>query len=86
MAPPKHTTHEQRDWLLSRRPQFLDYQKEKQLLEFWSALDHDWFTHWPEPGVAEAEHEPEGHPLHNKAAATLKGHKLVGYNNEHHKF
>jgi hypothetical protein len=77
MAPPNRTTPEQREFLSTRRPQFLEYQKEKRLSEFWSVLDRDWFTCWPEFGVAEAEHEPAGHPLRKKAAEALSARKSV---------
>lgn len=77
MALPNRTTPEQLEWLNSLKTQFSEHQKEKTLADFWSNLDRDWFTRWPEPGVAEAEHEPEGHPLREKATEALSCRKSV---------
>lgn len=79
MAPPNRTTPEQLEWLNSLKPQFSEHQKGKTLSDFWSNLDRDWFARWPEPGVAEAEHEPEGHPLREKAAEVLSYRKSVRF-------
>ncbi|KAF9456419.1 hypothetical protein BDZ94DRAFT_1241564 [Collybia nuda] len=71
MTPHNHTTPEQLAWLMSLKPEFLEQQNKKKLADFWVKLDLGWFTHWPEPGVAEAELEPEGHPLQINAAKAL---------------
>ncbi|KAF9463100.1 hypothetical protein BDZ94DRAFT_1322018 [Collybia nuda] len=75
MAPRNRTTPEQHAWLMSLRPEFLERQNEKKLPDFWAKLDLGWFTRWPEPGVAEAELEAEGHPLRNKATKALGDRK-----------
>ncbi|KAF9458779.1 hypothetical protein BDZ94DRAFT_1269841 [Collybia nuda] len=72
MAPPNHTTPEQCEWLISLLPKFLEHQQEKNILDFWSMLDHTWFTRWPEPGVTEAELQPMEHPSQKIAAEGLK--------------
>lgn len=81
MAPPNRTTPEQLEWLNSLKPQFFEHQKGKTLSDFWSTLDRDWFARWPEPGVAEAQCEPEGHPLREKATDSLSSRKSVSFGN-----
>lgn len=44
-------------------------------------LDRDWFERWPEPGVAEALCESEGHPLRKIAADSLSTRKSVSVGN-----
>lgn len=77
MAPPNRTTPEQLTWLNSLKSQFYEHQKNKTLSDFWSTLDRDWFSRWPEPGVEEAEREPDGHPLRENAIEALSSRKSV---------
>lgn len=77
MAPLQKTTPEQQVWLTGHLSKFSEYQKAKKVAEFWVELDRDWFTRWPEAGVAEAECEPPGHPSRDLAAEALRQRKLV---------
>ncbi|KAF9455599.1 hypothetical protein BDZ94DRAFT_1315811 [Collybia nuda] len=75
MAPRSQITPEQLEWLITLKSQYYENQAAKTLSEFWPVLDHGWFLRWPEPGVLEAELEPEGHPSRNKAAEALSSRK-----------